>query len=104
MRLIPDTKLDYSDVLILPKRSTLVSRKEVTLERTYKFKWGNTWTGVPIIAANMDGVGTFSMAKSLFEFKCLTALTKHYTVDEYIEFYKSFPKEERDTFLKHLVI
>ena len=60
MRIENEVKLDFSDVLIRPKRSTLSSRKEVSLERTYQFKHSNaTWTGVPILAANMDGVGTF---------------------------------------------
>ena len=88
MRIINDTKLDFKDVLILPKRSTLVSRKAVSLERTYNFHNG-PWTGVPIIAANMDGVGTFEMASELAKHKWITALTKHYAISEYIHFYKS---------------
>lgn len=99
MRIIDDVKLDYADVLILPKRSTLTSRKEVSLERTYKFKWGGTWTGIPIIAANMDGVGTFSMAKSLIEFKCLTALTKHYTVEQYNEFFTQLKHLDQENYI-----
>ena len=78
MRIVEDTKLDFSDVLILPKRSTLTSRKEVSLEKTYTFKHSKlTWTGVPIVASNMDGVGTLSMAQTLSDYKCLTALVKH---------------------------
>ena len=58
MRIEEEIKLDYSDVLFRPKRSTLKSRKEVNLERTYRFKYSNNeWTGIPIIASNMDGVG-----------------------------------------------
>ena len=57
MRIEDDIKLDFKDVLIRPKRSTLSSRKQVDLNRTYKFKHsGFEWTGVPIMAANMDGV------------------------------------------------
>jgi GMP reductase len=83
MRIIEDPKLDFSDVLILPKRSTLTSRKEVSLEKTYTFKHSKyVWTGIPIIAANMDGVGTLTMAETLSEFKMLTALVKSYDLDD----------------------
>jgi len=79
MRIEDDVKLDFKDVLIRPKRSTLSSRKEVDLSRTYKFKHSNVeWTGVPIMAANMDGVGTLSMAETLYEHKLFTCLVKNY--------------------------
>ena len=79
MRIEEDIKLDYSDVLFRPKRSTLHSRKDVDLKRTYKFKYSNNeWTGVPIIAANMDGVGELGVAKSLAEFGIITSLTKQH--------------------------
>ena len=80
MRIEDDIKLDFKDVLIRPKRSTLSSRKEVDLTRTYKFKHSDAeWTGVPIIASNMDGVGTFAMAEALDRFDMLTCLTKDLT-------------------------
>ena len=81
MRIEEDTKLDYSDVLFRPKRSTLHSRKDVKLVRTYKFKYSNNeWSGIPIMAANMDGVGELEVAKNLAEFEIITTLTKqHYT-------------------------
>jgi GMP reductase len=80
MRIEDEIKLDFKDVLIRPKRSTLGSRKEVSLQRTYKFKHsGAEWTGVPIIASNMDGVGTFAMAEALDQFDMLTCLTKDLT-------------------------
>ena len=83
MRIEDDIKLDFKDVLIRPKRSTLSSRKEVDLSRTYKFKHsGFEWTGVPIMAANMDGVGTLSMAKSLYDFRMFTCLIKTYIEDD----------------------
>ena len=64
MRIDNDVKLDFSDVLIRPKRSTMTSRKNVQLERTFTFMHsGRTWTGVPIAAANMDTTGTFKMLK-----------------------------------------
>ncbi len=84
MILESDTKLDYVDVLIRPKRSNLVSRKDVSLERTFNFPHSKTsWSGVPIVAANMDGIGTLSMMKSLSSHKLLTALHKHHDIDEY---------------------
>ena len=65
MRIEADVKLDFKDVLIRPKRSTITSRAEVSLERTYTFKHSKqTWTGIPIISANMDSTGTFEMAVS----------------------------------------
>ncbi|MAJ23086.1 MAG: GMP reductase [Candidatus Pelagibacter sp. TMED64] len=81
MRIEEDIKLDYADVLFRPKRSTLSSRKDVALERTYKFKYSNhQWTGVPIIAANMDGVGELEVAKNLAKFKIMTCLTKQHNI------------------------
>ena len=78
MNIEDGTKLDFSDVLFRPKRSTLASRKEVSLERHYKFKHsGREYTGVPIMAANMDGVGTLAMAKELSKFNMFTCLVKY---------------------------
>jgi GMP reductase len=77
MKIENETKLDYSDVLIRPKRSELISRKDVTLKREFKFKCGMEWTGVPIAAANMDTIGTPEMAKVLSSFDMLTCLCKH---------------------------
>jgi GMP reductase len=77
MRIQDDIKLDFDDVLIKPKRSTLVSRKKVNLERTFKFKHSNSrWTGIPIIASNMDHTGTIAMSHVLMELPMLTALCK----------------------------
>ncbi len=87
MRIEEDLKLGFKDVLIRPKRSTLKSRSDVELEREFTFKHsGLTWSGVPIIAANMDTVGTFSMAKALATFGILTAVHKHYTAEEWLAF------------------
>ena len=84
MRIEEDIKLDFKDVLIRPKRSTLSSRREVDLNRTYKFKHsGREWTGVPIMAANMDGVGTFDMARELYNHRMFTCLVKSYKVTDY---------------------
>ena len=81
MRILDDVKLDFSDVLIRPKRSTLESRKNAKLERTFQFKHSKqSWTGVPIIAANMDHTGTWPMNKALVKHGMLTAICKflHY--------------------------
>jgi len=83
MRIEDEIKLDFKDVLIRPKRSTLSSRKEVDLMRTFQFKHsGTNWTGVPIMAANMDGVGTIEMTNALYERRLFTCLTKSHTVDQ----------------------
>jgi GMP reductase len=84
MHIESGTKLDYGDVLIKPKRSTLNSRSDVDITRTFKFPHtGKTWTGVPLMAANMDGVGTFSMAKVLQKHRMMTVMRKHYTVQDW---------------------
>jgi len=88
MRILEDVKLDFKDVLITPKRSTIPSRSLVNLERTMLFRSGNDWRGVPIIAANMDGVGTFEMDAELNNHKCMVALTKHHKDTDLIEHFK----------------
>lgn len=90
MRIEEDIKLDYKDVLIRPKRSTLGSRKEVDITREFKFRWsGKVFKGVPVIAANMDGVGTMDMARAFIkDGNGLTvALHKHYALDDLLNFY-----------------
>lgn len=92
MRVEADIKLGFRDVLFRPKRSTLKSRSEVSLERTFKFiHTDREWTGIPVIAANMDTVGTFEIALALAEFKMLTAIHKHYSVEEWKAFLDSAP-------------
>lgn len=86
MRIEDEVKLDFKDVLIRPKRSTLSSRKEVDLSRTYKFKHSQTeWSGVPIMASNMDGVGTLEMARALYKHRMFTCLVKSYNYHDYIK-------------------
>lgn len=94
MRIEHDIKLGFKDVLIRPKRSTLKSRSQVSLERTYTFiNSKKTWTGVPIIAANMDTVGTFEMAAKLASHKMLTAVHKHYSVEQWTDFVAHLPDD-----------
>ena len=77
MRLEDDIKLDFGDVLIRPKRSTLISRKNAELDRTFSFKYSDhVWKGIPIVASNMDHTGTIGMYNVLSEYKMLTALCK----------------------------
>jgi GMP reductase len=88
-KIINETKLDFDDVLIKPKRSTLNSRSEVSIQREFRFKYSpRKLLAVPIMVANMDTVGTFAMAKALGEHKVITCLHKHYSSPEYIDFYK----------------
>jgi len=80
MKILDDIKLDFSDVLLLPKRNQYSSRSQVTLERTVKFKYSSyVWTGIPLIVSNMDTTGTIEMAKELQNHKVITCLHKYYT-------------------------
>uniref|UniRef100_A0A1A8GFN1 GMP reductase n=1 Tax=Nothobranchius korthausae TaxID=1143690 RepID=A0A1A8GFN1_9TELE len=91
-RIENDIKLDFKDVLLRPKRSTLKSRSEVDLMRSFTFRNSKgSYRGIPIIAANMDTVGTFQMALALHQFSVFTAIHKHYSVDDWLEFAKKHP-------------
>ncbi len=112
MRIENEVLLDYSDVLIRPKRSILSSRKDVDLNREFIFRnyspllnndvlpsgypagpyVESDFDGIPIMAANMDGVGTFAMATTLAEQGVFTCLVKTYSSDELIEFFNSNSK------------
>ena len=99
MRIDQDVKLDYKDVLIRPKRSTLSSRKQVQLERGFTFRnyepdfpdniKHEHYRGVPIMASNMDGVGTFEMADKLAEGGIFTCLVKTYSIEQLVEYFNS---------------
>lgn len=90
MRIESDIKLGFKDVMIRPKRSTLKSRAEVSLVRKLHFRHGkNEWEGIPIIAANMDTVGTFEMAHVLSQQQLITAIHKHYSVEQWSAFMRS---------------
>ncbi len=87
MRIDEDIKLDFKDVLIRPKRSTLTSRSDVDLEKVYTFPIsGKTFQGIPIIASNMSHTGTFEMSNVLRQYGMSTALHKHYSMDELLKF------------------
>ena len=86
MRLDNEVKLDYKDVLLKPKRSTLSSRRDVEMTRSFTFRNSSeTYECCPIVASNMDGVGTFSMAKVIQEYKMMTTITKTTTIDQWRE-------------------
>ena len=109
MRIDQDVKLDYKDVLIRPKRSTLGSRKQVRLERKFTFRNYEPavatdvlpqgypagpykephYTGIPIMASNMDGVGTFEMADTLASQQIFTCLVKTYSAEQLVEYFNS---------------
>ena len=96
MRIEEELKLDYSDVLFRPKRSTLSSRKDVDLNRTYKFKYSrNEWSGIPIMAANMDGVGELGIAEALSTNEMITCLTKQHDVKK-LSKYKNLKKNYKN--------
>lgn len=84
MHFDPVPKYDFDDVLITPKRSTLTSRREVELNRTFRFKHATEriYDGIPIIASNMDHTGTFEMSRALAKFGVSVALHKHYTLEQ----------------------
>ena len=99
MRIDNEVRLDYKDVLIRPKRSTLSSRKQVQLERRFTFRnfvpdfpdniEDHHYRGIPIMASNMDGVGTFAMADKLAEGGIFTCLVKTYSVEQLVEYFNS---------------
>ena len=85
-KILTEPQLDFNNVLIRPKRSTLTSRSEIDLKRTIKMRCGTQWTGVPIIAANMDTTGTFEVYETLSKHGCVTALHKFYTAQDFVDY------------------
>ncbi len=101
MRIETEVKMGFKDVLIRPKRSTLKSRSQVELNRTYIFKHTNlAWTGVPVFAANMDTVGTFAMAEVLVKHNMQTALHKHYSLEDWHHFLEN----RKEDFFEHITV
>ena len=92
MRIEYDIKLGFRDVMFRPKRSTLKSRSQVKLDRRFRFMHsGREWEGIPVMAANMDTVGTFAMAQALSPLKIFTAIQKHYTIPGWSAFLSQAP-------------
>ena len=96
MQIIEDVQMDYSDVLIKPRRSTIVSRKDADITRDYKYKTPNgirTIRGTGIMQANMGTIGNFEVSKKLLEKGLFACLHKHHSIDNLVEFYSSLPSE-----------
>ncbi len=101
MRIENDIKLGFKDVMLRPKRSTLSSRVEVSLVRKFKLLHSDTtWEGIPVMAANMDTVGTFEMAEVLASLQLFTTIHKHYTPSQW----KKFMKVTGNNIQSHLAI
>lgn len=96
MQIIEDVQMDYSDVLIKPRRSTIVSRKDADITRDYKYKTPNgirTIRGTGIMQANMGTIGNFEVSKILLEKGLFACLHKHHNISDLVEFYSSLPSE-----------
>jgi GMP reductase len=94
MRIENDVKLDFKDVLIRPKRSTLTTRSDVDISREYRFRHtGTEYAGIPIVASNMDTTGTFAMAKALDGYRMSVALQKYCEIDEYVAFFRALERK-----------
>lgn len=99
-RIDHDIKLDFKDVLLRPKRSTLRSRSEVDLHREFIFRNSKrTYTGIPVMAANMDTTGTFEMAKAFAKHDLFVTVHKHYSVKAWKDF-----AEENPNVLKNIAV
>ncbi len=97
MRIEPELRLDFDDVLIRPKRSVAPSRASIELKRTYQFQnksSATNWTGVPLMAANFDTVGTMQMASALHKLNMLTCLHKFYSLEDLLEFFTHNPARD----------
>lgn len=111
MRIDSDVKLDYSSVLIRPKRSTLGSRKSVDLQRGFNFRnyksyeylsdVNKHWRGIPIMASNMDGVGTFEVADKLAQEQMFTCLVKTYSAMQLVGFFDDPDKPQRREYVAY---
>jgi GMP reductase len=89
-KIINDVKLNFDDVLIVPKPNSLNSRKDVNLNVTFKFPHSKqSWYGIPIIASNMTTVASFEMAKALSKHDCMTAIHKYYSAEELKDFFNT---------------
>lgn len=88
MKIDNELKLDFDDVLLVPQRSSVASRKDVNVNREFGFYHSpRLWNGIPIIAANMDTTGTYNMAEALTKYNAITCLHKHHDADRMREYF-----------------
>ena len=98
-KIINEHKLDFDDVLIVPQRSTLTSRSEINLERTFHFYHSSRiWTGIPIMCANMSFC-SIDMAKEMASHKMIACLHKYHTVDQLVNYFNLYPENIDYTFV-----
>lgn len=98
-KIINENKLDFDDVLIVPQRSTLTSRYEIHLERTFQFYHSpRIWTGIPIMCANMSFC-SFDIAKALANHKMIACLHKYHSIDELYKYFTDYPQNIDYTFV-----
>lgn len=98
-KIINETKLDFDDILIVPQRSTLTSRSEIHLERTFRFYHSpRVWSGIPIICSNMSFCG-LDMARSLAKYHIIACLHKYHTVEQLTKYFIDFPDNIDYTFV-----
>lgn len=96
MQILEKTELDFSDVLIKPRRSTIASRKDADIQREYKFKWcPYTIIGTGIMQSNMGTIGNFEVSRKMLKSGLFACLHKHHDVDSLIDFYKSLSEDEQ---------
>lgn len=104
MQIFSEKQLDYSDVLIKPRRSSLSSRKEVNILRDYKFKWcPKVITGTGIMQANMGTIGNFEVSKKMLDYGLFACLHKHHNIEDLISFYKELMNDGDDKWMRCLL-
>ena len=103
MRIETEIELDYSDVLIKPRRSTIASRKDADITREYKFRWsGRTVKGTGIMQANMGTIGNFEVSRKMLNSGLFACLHKHHNVEDLVEFYRTL-NDKDETYLRCLL-
>ena len=104
MQIINETQLDFSDVLIKPRRSSIDSRSKVDITREYKFKWcPYVIKGTGIMQANMGTIGNFEVSRRMLDNGLFACLHKHHNINELIGFYKELIKRGDDTWRRCLL-